>query len=343
MSPPSNIYGNASYLNERPRSPQNQRLRPNMEILMSPPRAQRAFSPNRRYVSPSSHRRSLSPEMNRIPSSPRRNPPSPPRLSLDPRPQSRSPPRQRVLSHRKPAGPIHHMEAAKPGTCPRCDSEIHMLEDCQSFLEMSASRKWAFINRFANVCSKCLKTGHNHNICGRHGNHHPLLHLAKDGNLVDLDNEDENEAPMPKECTFCHSKSHALPDCPELFCHICRSTGHMPQHCPRRVKKIDVCEFCKMSGHGISVCPIVTCLRCRRTGHTDLTCTNTEVNMAGTVKNCFQCGAAGHMADNCPRSTCLKCGIAGHLVKNCRNICSECGRKGKYLMFFCFLFVRSES
>ena len=145
-------------------------------------------------------------------------------------------PRRNNPARPAPAPMWQHMEAAKPGCCPCCNSNLHQLETCDTFLELSVSKRWALVNKYANVCSICLANGHNHNLCrkwtqckieGCGLNHHSLLH--DDSNLftkksADADSSDEDEPNIAKaaipaltECSLCESTGHTLQDCPEIF------------------------------------------------------------------------------------------------------------------------------
>lgn len=306
-------------------------------------RTGRSFSPIRsrsdRQVSPSRSPRnwpSRSPSIEEIPveSEIRRRAPSPPRGIFDNiRPKSLSPRRGPTLKF---------MGAATPGVCPCCGSEFHQLPDCLRFREKSVDKRWNIVESFANVCSLCLKTGHNHNVCGNYEikccnseiMHHPLLHP---GRVIDLDlpedeQIDDDHLPAIK-CSFCNEKQHHAYQCPKLFCHKCKRAGHFPQNCDgKQIKQI--CQYCKMPGHTISICPIVLCRRCGRQGHTDLTCTNDVVPGQTVVlgRNCFECGGIGHQSNDCPNLRCSKCQGRGHWANQCQEYpmaCNNCGVIGK--------------
>lgn len=296
------------------------------------PQDSRSFSPIRsrnRQMSPQRpprSRRSRSPSIEEViaETEMRRRAPSPPRgLFENVRPKSLSPRR---------GPPLKFMGAATPGICPCCGSEFHQLPECHLFLEKSTDKRWKLVENYANVCSLCLKTGHNHNVCGnfeikcctQEARHHPLLHP---GPVVELDISDDD--PLPTlNCSLCKSTQHQVNDCPQLFCHKCKRTGHFPQNCDGQQIK-QVCQYCKMPGHTISICPIVLCRRCGRQGHTDLTCTNEVV--AGTTvnlgRNCFECGGVGHQSNNCPNLRCSICQGRGHWANQCQQ-CHNCGVAG---------------
>lgn len=244
------------------------------------------------------------------------------------------------------------MEAAKPGCCPCCNSNLCQLENCQTFLEWNVSKRWALVNKYANVCSICLAVGHNHNVCGKYTlkcmiegcemRHHTLLH--DDSNLftkksVDLvNNEDETnnlKAAITVACKICESMDHLLQDCPEIWCHKCKRSGHFPKDC--KGKSTQICQYCKMIGHSIAICPIVICRKCGRQGHTDLTCTADPEKIEKVEKpiNCFECGVPGHLSKDCPNGFCTKCKQNGHVAKNCTKPveCHNCGMTGEQDFF----------
>lgn len=234
-----------------------------------------------------------------------------------------------------------HMEAATPGFCPCCSSKQHNLDECQSFIELGVERRWRLVKKFANVCHICLKTGHNHKVCGNYiihclfeecsndREHHTLLHRQDNGVVISLD--DELDLPSSYQCSLCKSTGHQLKSCPELFCYVCKKQGHFAKDCKGTSKQI--CQYCKMPGHGISICPIVICRRCGQQGHTDLTCTDDISNKTQVSQmklNCFECGEVGHHSNDCPNILCKICRKRGHRAKQCTQKCSYCGSKGIY-------------
>ena len=273
--------------------------------------------------------------------------------------RSLSPPKSQRRNNSRPASPMwHHMEAAKPGCCPCCNSNLHQLENCQTFLEWNVSKRWALVNKFANVCSICLANGHNHNVCGKYTlkcmiegcemSHHSLLH--DDSNLftkksVDLVNDEDEtnnlKAAITVACAICESMNHLLQDCPDIFCHKCKRSGHFPKDCQGKSRQI--CQYCKMPGHSIAICPIVLCRKCGRQGHTDLTCTAVPGKVEKIEKpiNCFECGVPGHLSKDCPNGFCTKCKQNGHVAKNCTKPveCHNCGMTGEQHFFFQILLL----
>ena len=105
-------------------------------------------------------------------------------------------------------------------------------------------------------------------------------------------------------CYLCAGADHHAGSCTEEMCLVCLKRGHRSRDCPTN-RRIAVCSICGRIGHQRADCTDVArpdvsdcrCITCRDWGHID--CSPFEERPRRV--SCFNCGAAGHQALDCPR------------------------------------------
>lgn len=117
----------------------------------------------------------------------------------------------------------------------------------------------------------------------------------------------------PVKCLICAREGHISEFCDSLKCSICGNRSeHNTKNCPRTVR----CGRCREPGHGSSSCQRkvsrreVTCGWCELRGHVEEECElfwrtsgrpwESEFTIKSFGLSCYECGALGHLGNDCP-------------------------------------------
>lgn len=117
----------------------------------------------------------------------------------------------------------------------------------------------------------------------------------------------------PVKCLICAREGHISEFCDSLKCSVCGNRSeHNTTNCPRTVR----CGRCREPGHGSSSCQRkvshreVTCSWCELKGHVEEECElfwrtsgrpwESEFTIKSFGLSCYECGALGHLGNDCP-------------------------------------------
>lgn len=117
----------------------------------------------------------------------------------------------------------------------------------------------------------------------------------------------------PVKCLTCAREGHVSEFCESLICSVCGNRSeHNTKNCPRTMR----CSRCREPGHSSSSCQRrvspreVTCGWCELKGHVEEDCElfwrtsgrpwESEFTIKSFGLSCYECGALGHLGNNCP-------------------------------------------
>lgn len=117
----------------------------------------------------------------------------------------------------------------------------------------------------------------------------------------------------PVKCLTCALEGHIWEHCDSLICSVCGNRSeHNTKNCSRTVR----CSRCREPGHGSSSCQRkvlpreVTCGWCELKGHVEEECElfwrtsgrpwESEFTIKSFGLSCYECGALGHLGNDCP-------------------------------------------
>ena len=122
----------------------------------------------------------------------------------------------------------------------------------------------------------------------------------------------------PARCLLCAFPGHTAAACPALTCAFCNAyAAHPAQFCPALAR----CSRCRARGHDVSACPyrfvpdgatFRACALCGHDRHPEARC-ELRWRTSGPLwrrplpassvvtRYCHECGARGHLANDCPR------------------------------------------